>query len=171
MSTESTDDRDHPRGDRVRVLFLDMDNAGRSQMAEGLLRHLGGERYEGYSAGPFPTHLAPEAVEVMKEIGVDISGQRSRSSRAYLGQQFDHVLQICDQSAEACPVFPGSGTRTCWPVPDPAAASRIEGDTLAAYRDARDRILGLVSERFGRGPAARHSPARPVEAYSNGRND
>ncbi|MDP9379806.1 MAG: arsenate reductase ArsC [Chloroflexota bacterium] len=146
----------------VRVLFLEMDNSGRSQMAQGLLQRFGGKRYEVYSAGAFPTELAPEAVEVMREVGVDISMQRAKSSREYLGQHFDHVFQICDQSAEACPVFPGAGTRTCWPVPDPAAGSRSEGDTLARYREARDRVWELMRETFGDEPADEYSRTQPV---------
>lgn len=132
-------------GSRKRVLFLEMDNSGRSHMAEAILRQLAGDRYEPHSAGPFPVTVRPEAVDVMREIGVDISGQRSRSTREYLGQHFDAVYAVCDGDAEPCPAFPG-GT-TCWPIPNPHAVS--EDARMEAYRDVRESIRALVLETFG----------------------
>lgn len=151
-------------GARVRVLFLCMDNSSRSQMAEGLLRRLQGDRYYVRSAGPFPASVAPEAVEVMREIGVDISAQRSKSSYEYFGQEFERVFQICDQLAEPCPVFPGGGTRTCWPIRDPATGGGIRAERLAAYRTARDHIRDLVRETFGLDPSAGSSPTPPARS-------
>lgn len=133
---------------RQRVLFLEMDNSARSQMAEGLLRQLGGDRYDVHSAGPLPVPVRPEAVAVMREIGVDISGQGSRSTTEYLGQPFDAVFAVCDGDAEPCPVFPG-GT-TCWPISNPAERNS-NPDPLPTYRAARDMIQALVRESFDLG--------------------
>ncbi len=133
---------------RQRVLFLEMDNSARSQMAEGLLRHLAGDRYDAHSAGPFPVPVRPEAVAVMREIGIDISTQGSKLTTGYLGQQFDAVFAVCDGDTEPCPVFPG-GT-TCWPIPNPAEGV-VSVDPLSAHRAARDVIYRLVREKFDLG--------------------
>ncbi len=135
------------RDDRIQVLFLEMDDAVRSQMAAGLLRHLGGDAYDVYSAGPFPAPwVSPEAVEVMREIGLDVSAQRPTSSYKYVGQVFDHVFAVCDGAAEPCPVFPG-GT-TCWPLTNPATTGGGKQERLSAFRASRDRIQRLVHETF-----------------------
>src|SRR3954452_1631762 len=94
-----------------RVLFLCTHNSARSQMAEGLLRHLGGDRFEAYSAGTEATQVRPLAIEAMRELGVDIAGQESKTLDRYLGEPFDAVITVCDQVAEACPVFPGAKRR------------------------------------------------------------
>ncbi len=135
-------------GEQLRVLFLEMDDAARSQIAAGLLRHLGGDTYEAYSAGPLPApSISSEAVEVMREIGLDISTQRPTSSYEYLGRGFDHVFAVCDGAAEPCPVFPG-GT-TCWSITNPAAIGGGKQERLSAFRAARDRIHELIREAFG----------------------
>lgn len=123
-----------------RVLFLCTGNSARSQMAEGLLRHLGGDRFEAASAGTHPVGLNPLAVTAMKEIGIDISGHRSKHLRGYRSERFDHVVTVCDRAKESCPIFPGTSSMLHWSFEDPAAAQGSEEDRLAAFRDVRDRI-------------------------------
>ncbi len=125
----------------VRVLFLCTHNAARSQMAEALLRWLAGERVEVYSAGTEPSRVHPLAVRAMAELGIDISRAESKSLQRFLGQSFDWVITVCDQAAEACPVFPGAGRRLHWSLPDPSAASGDETERLRQFRTVRDRLL------------------------------
>ena len=125
---------------RTRVLFLCTHNSARSQMAEGLLRHLGGDRFEAHSAGTEATGVRPEAVRAMAEIGVDISSQESKTLHRYLGEAFDYVITVCDAANEACPAFPGAGRRLHWSFEDPSAASGPEEEWLAAFRRVRDGI-------------------------------
>jgi arsenate reductase len=125
---------------RTRVLFLCTHNSARSQMAEGLLRHLGGDRFEVHSAGTKATGVRPEAVRAMSEIGVDISFQKSKTLHRYLGEAFDYVITVCDAANEACPAFPGAGRRLHWPFEDPSAASGSEEERLTAFRRVRDEI-------------------------------
>jgi arsenate reductase (thioredoxin) len=128
---------------KLRVLVLCTANSARSQMAEGVLRWLGGDRVESFSAGTHPSRVNPFAVQVMREIGVDISGQYSKPVTEFIGKPFDAVITVCDRAAETCPAFPGKTERIHWSFPDPAA---VEGDEakLAAFRSVRD---GLI-ERF-----------------------
>jgi arsenate reductase (thioredoxin) len=91
-----------------RVLILCTGNSARSQMAEGLLRHDAGDRFEVESAGTRPSQVRPEAIEAMREIGIDISGHRSKSVDEFAGQKFDYVLTVCDNAKESCPIFPGT---------------------------------------------------------------
>jgi arsenate reductase len=134
---------------KKRVLFLCTGNRARSQMAEGLLRHLAGDVFEVFSAGTEPRGLSPVAVAVMGEIGIDIAGHRSKSVDAFLGQEFDYVITLCDEAREACPVFPGAKRHLHWGIPDPAAAEG-SGAALEAFRRARDeirrRIEGFLRE-------------------------
>lgn len=126
--------------DRIRVLILCTGNSARSQMAEGLLRHLGGPAFEVHSAGTRPSQVRPEAIEAMKEIGIDISDHRSKSVDEFAGQEFDDVITVCDNARESCPVFPGKTERIHWGFEDPAA---VEGDwetRLASFRKVRDEI-------------------------------
>src|SRR6267142_5007687 len=111
--------------DRLRVLILCTGNSARSQMAEGLLRDMTGDRIEVASAGVAPTHVRPEAVEVMKEIGIDISNSRSKSINEFLTQPFDYVITVCDNANQHCPIFAGANRRMHWSIEDPAA---VEGD-------------------------------------------
>jgi arsenate reductase len=103
-----------------RVLFVCTGNKARSQMAEGLLRHLGGDRFEAHSAGTRPSGLAEETVAAMREIGIDVSSQRSKHVDEFAGQEFDYVITVCDSARQECPVFPGDGKRLHWDVEDPA---------------------------------------------------
>ena len=126
--------------DPVRVLFLCTHNSARSQMAEGLLRQLGGNRFESHSAGTEATHLRPLAIQAMAEVGVDISGQQSKTLDRYLEQPFDYLVTVCDQANEACPVFFGARQRLHWSFPDPSKAQGTEDDQLEVYRAVRDDI-------------------------------
>src|SRR5213083_560121 len=97
--------------DRKRVLFDCTGNSARSQMAEGLLRHDGGDRFTVESAGVEASFVRPQAIEVMREIGIDVSEHRSKSVKEFLGQEFDYVITVCDNANERCPVFPGKTQR------------------------------------------------------------
>jgi arsenate reductase (thioredoxin) len=126
--------------DRKRILFLCTGNSARSQMAEALLRHLGGDRYEVASAGVAPTSVRREAIEVMGELGIDISSHRSKSVDDFVGSEFDYVVTVCDNANEQCPVFPGRTQRLHWSFDDPAAAEGDELARLAVFRRVRDEI-------------------------------
>ena len=131
--------------EQKRVLILCTGNSARSQMAEGLLRHDGGGRFEVFSAGVSPSRVRAEAVEAMREVGVDISGQRSKSVEEFAGQAFDYVITVCDNAREQCPVFPAETTRVHWSFDDPAA----EGDEtarLAVFCRVRDEIRAHLRE-------------------------
>ncbi len=123
-----------------RVLILCTGNSARSQMAEGLLRSLGGDRFEVRSAGTKPSIVRPEAIAVMSELGIDLSGHRSKHVREFDGQHFDYVITVCDNANENCPVFPGDTERIHWSVPDPAAIGGSETERLAAFRRVRDSL-------------------------------
>jgi arsenate reductase (thioredoxin) len=125
---------------KARVLFLCTHNSARSQMAEGLLRHLAGDRFEAYSAGTEATYVRPLAIRAMDETGEDISGQESKTLDRYLAEQFDYVITVCDDANEACPFFPGATTRLHWSLPDPSAAKGSEEERLAVFRSVRDEI-------------------------------
>ena len=125
---------------KVRVLVLCTGNSARSQMAEGLLRRLGGKGYEVFSAGTKPVGVNPLAIEAMREKGIDISGQRSKSVAEFAGQEFATVITVCDNAAEECPVFPGAPRRVHWSLPDPAAVSGTQEEKLGAFRKVRDEL-------------------------------
>lgn len=124
----------------IHVLILCTGNSARSQMAEGLLRDMAGDRVEVASAGVAPTYVRPEAIEAMKEIGIDISDQRSKSIDEFMTSAFDYVITVCDNANQLCPTFPGACRRIHWSIEDPAA---VEGDyktRLEAFRQARDEL-------------------------------
>jgi len=129
--------------DKQCVLILCTGNSARSQMAEGLLRHLGndaGDRFDVESAGTRPSRVRPEAIAVMRELGIDISGHRSKSVDEFAGQQFDYVLTVCDNARETCPIYPGHANRLHRSFADPAAVEGNEEERLAAFRRVRDEI-------------------------------
>ncbi len=130
---------------RSRVLFLCTHNSARSQMAEGLLRHLAGDRFEVMSAGTEATHVRPLAIRAMDEIGVDISSQESKTLERYLREPFDYVITVCDDANEACPFFPGAANRLHWSFEDPSRAEGSEVERLAVFRSVRDRIRDRVN--------------------------
>jgi len=134
--------------ERRRVLFLCTHNSARSQMAEGLLRRLAGDRFEVYSAGTEATSVRPEAIKVMAELGVDISEQESETLDRYLGEPFDHVVTVCDDANEACPVFPGAKSRLHWSFRDPSRATGSEEERLEVFRAVRDEILGRIEREL-----------------------
>jgi arsenate reductase len=113
-------------------------------MAEGLLRALGGEDYEVFSAGTEETRVRPEAITVMKELGIDISGQTSKILERFLGEPFDEVITVCDQANESCPFFPGAKHRWHWSVDDPSQVKGTETERLDAFRKARDELSGRI---------------------------
>jgi arsenate reductase (thioredoxin) len=125
---------------KERVLILCTGNSARSQMAEGLLRHRAGERYEVFSAGTQPSQVRPEAIAVMREVGIDISGHRSKSVDEFVSQPFECVITVCDNAKESCPVFPGTAKRIHWSFEDPAAVQGREDERNAAFRRIRDQI-------------------------------
>lgn len=133
---------------RSRVLFLCTHNSARSQMAEGLLRHLAGDRFEAMSAGTEATHVRPLAIRAMDEIGVDISGHESKTLECYLGEPFDHVVTVCDEANEACPNFPGAKGRLHWSFRDPSRADGTEEERLAVFRNVRDEIRHRIEHQF-----------------------
>jgi arsenate reductase len=125
----------------ARVLFLCTGNSARSQMAEGLLRHFAGDQFEVYSAGLEPKTVNPYAIQAMQEIGLDISGQKSKSVMEYLGRvHMGTVITVCSNAEERCPIFPFSTQRLYWPHEDPAAFVGPADETLAKFRDVRDQI-------------------------------
>ena len=127
-------------GDQQTVLILCTGNSARSQMAEGLLRHDAGDRFTVESAGTKPSHVRTEAIAVMKELGIDISGHRSKSVEEFARTEFDYVLTVCDNAKESCPVFPGHANRLHKNFEDPAAAEGTEAARLAVFRRVRDEI-------------------------------
>jgi len=129
---------------KERVLILCTGNSARSQMAEGLLRHEGGDRCEVFSAGTKPGIVRPEAIAVMHEIGIDISGHRSKSVDEFMGQPLDVVITVCGNAKESCPVFPAATRRLHWPFADPAAIAGSEDQRIAAFRRIRDQIHGRI---------------------------
>jgi arsenate reductase (thioredoxin) len=126
--------------EKTRILFLCTHNSARSQMAEGLLRDLAGDRFEAFSAGTEATHVRPLAIRTMEEIGVDISRQESKTLDRYLDQPFDYVITVCDDANEACPYFPGAMSRLHWSFEDPSKAEGSEEERLEVFRSVRERI-------------------------------
>jgi len=126
--------------DKKRILILCTGNSARSQMAEGLLRHDAGDRFEIFSAGTKPSQVRPEAIAAMRELGIDISGHRSKSVDEFTGQHFDYVLTVCDNAKETCPIFPGETVTMHENFEDPAALEGSEQERLAAFRHIRDEI-------------------------------
>jgi len=131
-----------------RVLFLCTHNSARSQMAEGLLRALGGDRFEAFSAGTEASHVRPLAVRAMAELGIDISQQASKTLDRYLDQPFDMVITVCDQANEACPVFFGARQRLHWGFPDPSTAEGTQDQQLQCYRQVRDGIRDRIESEL-----------------------
>ena len=127
-----------------RVLILCTGNSARSQIAEGLLRYDAGDRFEVRSAGTKPSHVRPEAIAAMKELGIDISGHRSKSVDEFAGEKFDYVITVCDSAKESCPIYPGHTNRVHQNFEDPAAVQGSEEERLRAYRRVRDEIRSFL---------------------------
>jgi arsenate reductase len=128
-------------------------------MAEGVLRHYGQDKFEVFSAGTAPSQVNPTAIEVMKEIGIDISKHRSKHVDEFKGQKFDYVITVCDHAKESCPYFPGPAKRLHWNFPDPPHGQAAAPEAIAKFREVRD----LICDRFKR--AARTAIAdKPASA-------
>ncbi|HYL73244.1 MAG TPA: arsenate reductase ArsC [Bryobacteraceae bacterium] len=133
---------------KKRVLILCTGNSARSQMAEGLLRHDAGNRFEVESAGTKLGQVRPEAIAVMRELGIDISGHRSKHVDEFARQQFDTVLTVCDNARESCPVFPGAARMLHRNFEDPAAAQGSDEERLAVFRRVRDQLRDYLKVQF-----------------------
>jgi len=120
-------------------------------MAEGLIRHEAADRYEVFSAGTQPTQVRGEAVEVMRELGIDISGHRSKPLAEFEGRDFSYVITVCDRAREECPVFSGGPERLHWPFEDPASFTEAGEERLHAFRRLRDKIHARVMVFLGEG--------------------
>lgn len=135
----------------TRVLILCTGNSARSQMAEGFLRHYGGDRFDVHSAGTRPSRVNPFAIAAMREVGIDISAHWSKSVDEFIGQTFDYVITVCDRANEDCPVFPEKTRRVHWGFDDPVAATGTDDDKLATFRRVRDKIA-LRMKSFAEAP-------------------
>lgn len=133
----------------MRALFLCIYNSARSQLAEGLARELGQGKVEAFSAGLQATGVNPYAARVMAEIGIDISGQRSKSVEEFLNEKFDFVITLCSGAEAVCPVFPGQATRLHWPLADPARTKGTEEEMLNAFRRVRDDLKAKIESLLG----------------------
>jgi arsenate reductase len=140
---------------RPKVMFLCTGNSARSQMAEGYLRNIAGDRFEPISAGMEPKAINPLAVEAMREIGIDISNQTSKDVASLLGQHIPYVVTVCDKAKERCPIFPGTWEFLEWSFEDPAEAVGTHDERLSVFRRVRDEIIARIDERFVRGNTSR----------------
>ena len=138
-----------------KVLFLCTGNSARSQMAEGYLRHVAGDRLQAISAGIAPKGLNPLAVEAMAEIGIDITKQTSKDVATLLGQHIPYVVTVCDNAKERCPIFPGTWKFLHWSLEDPAAAEGTPEERLAVFRRIREQIIAGIDREFVQGDIAR----------------
>ncbi len=131
-------------------------------MAEGLLRNLAGDRFEAHSAGTGATHVRALAVRAMDEVGVDISGQESKTLDRYLDEPFDYVITVCDDANEACPFFPGAKNRLHWSFEDPSRAEGTEEERLEVFRSVRDQIRARIEQELvnrKQSPTAGNAPS------------
>lgn len=133
---------------KPKVLFLCTGNSARSQMAEGLLRAMAGDRFEVLSGGTHPSGLNPLAIEVMQEIGIDISNHRSKDVKEFLGRPIEYVVTVCDRAKESCPIFPGTYKFLSWSLNDPAAATGSKEEKLQFFRGIRDQISRNIEQQF-----------------------
>ena len=129
---------------KIKVLFLCTGNSCRSQMAEGFLRELAGDRFEAFSAGVSPTEINPLAIKVMGEAGIDIGAQVSQSPDDFTNEQFDYVITVCDNARQRCPVYPGEHGSIHWDLEDPTNIDGTEEEKLVVFREARDKIKNNV---------------------------
>jgi protein-tyrosine-phosphatase len=141
---QAASDTEARHGRRIRVLFLCTHNSARSQRAEALLRHLGGDRVEVHSAGTVATRVHPLAIAVMAEKEIDISGQCSKHLDEFAGQTFDYVVTVCDNARESCPVFPGAPEKIHWSIADPSAVEGDEATKARAFRIASDELMTRI---------------------------
>jgi arsenate reductase len=134
---------------KKKVLFICTHNSARSQIAEGMLNSLFGNKYQAYSAGTEPSVVIPHAIQVMAEIGIDLSKHRSKNINEFVGQNLDFVVTVCDHARETCPYFPGGIKRLHRSFEDPASFKGTEAERLSAFRRIRDEIRGWIEKVFG----------------------
>jgi len=134
--------------EKKKVLILCTGNSARSQMAEGLLKHITQNRYDIYSAGTKPSIVRPEAIEALAEIGIDISGNRSKSVEEFVNEEIDYVLTVCDNARENCPYFPAKTKIIHHSFEDPAEAQGDEKARLSVFRKVRDEIRNYFENDF-----------------------
>ncbi|MFZ7112324.1 MAG: arsenate reductase ArsC [Desulfatiglandales bacterium] len=134
--------------EKKKVLFICTHNSARSQMAEGLLNALGGDRYEAFSAGTEASDVRPQAVEVMREIGIDISDHYSKGLEPFLDEALDVVVTVCDHAKESCPYFPGGKEVLHKGFDDPSAAQGTREEKMRVFRRIRDEIRDWIQEAF-----------------------
>ena len=128
------------------MLFLCVQNSARSQMAEGFLRARASDRFEAFSAGNVATEVRPLAITAMAELGIDISGQHSKTTADLGGQRFDYAVTVCEEAKEACPYYGNAAHQIHWGFEDPAAATGTEDERLAVFRRVRDEIAARIDE-------------------------
>ena len=131
-----------------KVLFLCTHNSARSQMAEGILRDLYGDRFEVYSAGTEPSRVNPYAIKAMEELGIDISGNKSKSIDCFEGKHMDYVVTVCDNARESCPTFPGAVQTIHRAFTDPSKFRGKDEEILIGFREVRDEIVDWIQEEF-----------------------
>lgn len=127
-----------------RVLFLCVHNSSRSIMAEAIVKHFLGDKWEAFSAGTEPREVNSLAIEALREIGIEIPKAGSKHVDEFAGRQFDVVVTLCDEARESCPFWPGAGTRKHKGLPDPSAVKGNKEDRMKAFRDIRDKIMNLI---------------------------
>ena len=133
---------------KKKVLFVCTHNSARSQMAEGLLNYICGDKYEAYSAGSKPTKINPFSIEALKEIGIDISSHYSKSTEDFSGVKFDYVITVCDNAKETCPFFPGAKNYIHRKFEDPSCTEGTDKDKLNAFKKSRDEIKQWIIDFF-----------------------
>jgi len=133
---------------KKKVLILCTGNSARSQMAEGLLKHITKDEYEVFSAGTKPSHVRPEAIKVLAEVGIDISRNRSKSVDEFAGQKINFVLTVCDNAKEVCPYFPAKTKLIHHSFEDPAEIQGDEETRIKAFRQTRDQIRKYLENSF-----------------------
>jgi arsenate reductase len=138
--------------DKKRVLFLCTGNSARSQMAEGLLRHLASDKFEAFSAGVSPAGVNRLAIKAMAEISIDIGGHRSKGVEEFSGQSFDYVITLCDSARQVCPVFPSKYGSIHWNLEDPVLAEGTEDEKIRVFRKTRDQIKENIINLLGKAP-------------------
>jgi arsenate reductase len=148
MGTEQRHDGRRRKRMKIRVLFICTNNSCRSQMAEGIVNHELGNKIEAYSAGTTPTSVNPRTIQCMAEIGIDISGHRSKVMEQFADQHFDYVITLCDSANEQCPLFFGGVKKMHIGFADPAAAVGSEEEIRAVFRVVRDEIKAELIEFF-----------------------
>jgi len=156
-----------------RVLFLCTHNSARSQIAEGLLRHLGGAAVTVFSAGTQPATVHPQAIRAMADLGIDISEQRSKHMDEFHGQSFDLIITVCDRVREECPLFPDDPAQVHWSIPDPLAADSDDNDALFAQvaQELRTRIIYLLLAMQNKDEAAQPEAVQPKAATKSNREE